>query len=170
MTGKPTKKFEQIIYSPAGPCFHFLTAGIQLNHYHVHVLQPRCVNLHLYIKIKMSLLQSFRNRPLTYYVILNYLISWSFLYPAYQAILNAEDGTFPLLALLGIPGGFGPTIAAIIVIRLTEGKQALYQLLRKYKKFKVHSKWYFFVLIVPLVLYLISLLATAIFGFEFFLR
>ena len=99
----------------------------------------------------MYLLQSLRNRPLTYYVILNYLISWSFLYPAYQAILNAEDGTFPLLALLGIPGGFGPTIAAIIVVRITEGKQALYQLLGKYKKFKVHIKWYFFVLVFFLI-------------------
>ena len=33
----------------------------------------------------------FKKYPLVSFVILNYLISWTFLYPCYQLLLNAED-------------------------------------------------------------------------------
>lgn len=114
----------------------------------------------------MALLQSIKNRPLTFYVLLNYLISWTFLYPCYQIILHADEGSFPWLALIGIFGGFGPSIAAIITVRFTEGKPAVYRLLSKFKSFRVPVKWYLFVLLLPLILYLLSLLCTNIFGFE----
>lgn len=114
----------------------------------------------------MSLIKLIRKWPLTFYVIFNYSISWIFLYPGLQAILNAEEGTFPWLALISIPGGFGPSIAAILIVWLTEGKQAVLQLLGKFRSFRVHYKWYLSVLMLPMIIYLLSLLATRLFGFD----
>ncbi|MCR9249868.1 MAG: CPBP family intramembrane metalloprotease [bacterium] len=114
----------------------------------------------------MSLTQTVANNKLIFYVFLNYLISWCFLYPCYQAILNAEEGTFPVLALIGIPGGFGPSITAIIIVGFTDGKQAVYELLRKFRSFKVHFKWYLIILILPSSLYLISVFSSTLFGLE----
>ncbi|MCG8328003.1 MAG: CPBP family intramembrane metalloprotease [Chitinophagales bacterium] len=116
--------------------------------------------------MKRVLTNFIQKRTLLFYVVLNYLISWGFLYPGYQAILNAEEGTFPLFALIALPGGFGPTIAAIITVWITEGKEAVLQLLKKYKTFRVHYKWYILVLILPIILYLFSLMATTFMGFE----
>ena len=114
----------------------------------------------------MSFSQSIKKNPLIFYVGLNYLISWTFLYPCYQAILHAEEGSFPLLALIGIPGGFGPSIAAIITVRLTEGKSAMLLLLRKFRSFRVQAGWYLFVLLFPMLVYLIAVISTQVFGFE----
>ncbi len=105
-------------------------------------------------------------RPLTFYILLNYLISWAFLYPCYQAILNAEEGTFPWLALVGIPGGFGPSIAALIVVALNDGKEGVRQLLKKFGSFKVSLKWYLLVLVLPFVVYFLALTTTSLFGFS----
>lgn len=114
----------------------------------------------------MAPLNEIRKRPLIFYVILNYLISWTFLYPCYQIILNADEGSFPWLALIGIPGGFGPSLAAIITVWLTEGKAAVQLLMAKFKSFKVNVKWYLLILILPIVIYLAALLITNLFGFE----
>lgn len=51
--------------------------------------------------------------PIWSFLIINYLISWSFLYPSYQIIL--KNGEITPLALIGLIGAYGPTIAAIIV-------------------------------------------------------
>lgn len=92
-------------------------------------------------------------RPLGSFVVINYLISWSFLYPCYQAILNAEEGTFPRLALIGLVGAFGPTLAAIIIEGVQNGKQGVKALLRKAVIWRVSWYWYLFVLLVPMALY-----------------
>jgi membrane protease YdiL (CAAX protease family) len=113
----------------------------------------------------MSLAKLIRQSPLVSFVILNYAISWIFLYPAYQAILRA-DGGFPLMALFGIPGGFGPSIAAIIVVGCVDGRRGIYKLLGRIKIIRIHLKWYLFVLILPAFIYLLSLLGTSLLGFS----
>ncbi len=113
----------------------------------------------------MSLRTLAQRDPLIVYLLLNYAISWSFLYPCYQAILNAEEDTFPLWALIGIPGGFGPSIAALIITALNEGKAGVKQLLRKFRYFNVHWKWYLIVLLLPIVLYFLATVSTSLFGF-----
>ncbi|MDW3195621.1 MAG: type II CAAX endopeptidase family protein [Cytophagales bacterium] len=97
---------------------------------------------------------------------MNYALSWTFLYPCYQAILNAEEGTFPWLVLIGIPGGFGPSIAAVIVVALNEGKKGVGRLLRRFKSFKVHWRWYLFVIALPVGLYYLATISTVLFGFD----
>ena len=101
--------------------------------------------------------------PLISYVILTYVISWSFLYPSFQMIL-ANDGITPL-SLIGLIGAFGPTISAVIITRLTEGKEAVKRLLRKYLVFKVHYRYYVFVLLAPVVLQIIGILLSNVFGY-----
>lgn len=112
------------------------------------------------------MIQKIKKYPLISYVILNYVISWTFLYPAYQAILNAEEGTFPMIALIGIIGGFGPSISALIIVYITDGKSEVYGLLRKYKIVRVHLKWYAFVMFVPSIIYFIAILMTSLVSFE----
>ena len=108
----------------------------------------------------MSFKSQISKRPLLYYVLLNYVLSWSFLYPAYQAILNAPEGTFPWIALVGIPGGFGPTISALIICRYTEGRTGMKNLLSTLRIWKVHLKWYLVVLIFPVLIYFLAVNLT----------
>lgn len=114
----------------------------------------------------MSILLLIRRFPLVFYVVLNYLISWTFLYPAYQAILAAEEGSFPWIALVGIIGGFGPTIAAMIMVKFTEPKGALRELLQKYSLVKFNFKWYAFIFVIPILLYLFAIIFSSLFGFS----
>ncbi|NNE47517.1 MAG: CPBP family intramembrane metalloprotease [Rhodothermales bacterium] len=105
-------------------------------------------------------------RPLGSFVVINYLISWTFLYPCYQAILNAEEGTFPPLALIGLIGAFGPTLAAIIVEGVLKGKQGIRALLRKAGIWRVGWYWYAFVLAAPFALYGVAVWSSVLFGFQ----
>ena len=107
-----------------------------------------------------------RNHPLIAFVLINYLISWTFLYPCYQLILNAEDDHFPMLALIGLIGAYGPTLAALIVERITGGAQGVKALLRKLLIWKVHIGWYFFVFLLPVLLYFLAVWSTQAFGYE----
>ena len=104
--------------------------------------------------------------PLISFVIINYLISWSFLYPCYQMILNAEEDTFPKLALIGLIGAYGPTISAIIVEKITNGNQGIKELLKKLLIWKVHFKWYLFTFFIPVLLYGLAVLISKLFGFQ----
>jgi hypothetical protein len=49
------------------------------------------------------------------YVFVTYLFSWAFLYPCYRILLNAPEGTFPWLALIGLPGAYGPSLVALFM-------------------------------------------------------
>jgi len=104
--------------------------------------------------------------PLISFVVINYVISWSFLYPCYQLILNAEEGTFPVLALIGLIGAYGPTIAAILVERLTTGKEGLKTLLKRLLIWRINVGWYLFILVIPVVLYGLAVRSSGLFGFE----
>ena len=105
-------------------------------------------------------------RPVASFVVINYLISWTFLYPCYRIILSAEDGTIPPLALIGFIGAFGPTLAAIIIEGVVAGRQGVRALLRKALIWRVSGSWYVFVLVVPIVLYGIAVWSSGWFGFQ----
>ena len=97
--------------------------------------------------------------PIGAFLIINYLISWVFLYPSYQLILREDD--IPPLALIGLIGAYGPSIAAIIVQWITD-KKSLKGLLKRIVK--VRARWQLIVLIIgfPLVIYGISYVISAI--------
>ena len=100
-----------------------------------------------------------KRHPIWSFLIINYLISWSFLYPSYQIIL-ANDKITPL-ALIGLIGAYGPSIAAIIVQGVLDKKQ-LRSLLKKLIKVKTGWRLILFVLIVPILLYVLAYVVAAI--------
>lgn len=100
-----------------------------------------------------------RQYPIWSFLILNYLISWSFLYPSYQLILK-HDGITPL-ALIGFIGAYGPTIAAIIVQRVLD-KQRIKPLLRSLIQVKASWQLILFVLLVPILIYVLAYLGASL--------
>ncbi len=93
--------------------------------------------------------------PVWSFLIINYLISWSFLYPSYQLILK-NDGITPL-AFIGIIGAYGPTISAIIVQYILD-KKKLKALLKRFIKVKSNLKLILFVIIIPVLFYALAYL------------
>ncbi|MEM9529791.1 MAG: CPBP family intramembrane glutamic endopeptidase [Pseudomonadota bacterium] len=91
-----------------------------------------------------------RQHPILAFLILNYAISWSFLYPSYQLILRHEAIT--PLSLIGLIGAYGPTIAAIAV-QWTIDKSALKALLKKLLLVRCGWQAYLLVLLGPLLFY-----------------
>jgi membrane protease YdiL (CAAX protease family) len=100
-----------------------------------------------------------RKYPILSFLILNYLISWTFLYPSYQLIIK-NDGITPL-ALIGFIGAYGPTIAALIVQAVLD-KSKLIALLKSLIKVKASISVYIFVILLPILLYLVSYIVGAI--------
>jgi len=107
-----------------------------------------------------------RKDPLISFVVVNYIVSWSFIYPSFQLILKAEDDKFPMLALIGIIGAYGPSISALIIEKITMGNQGVKALLNKLLIWKLHFKWYLFIFLVPVLLYGLAVLSTQLFGYE----
>lgn len=103
--------------------------------------------------------------PITSFLVINYTISWTFLYPAYQLILADPNGNLPPIAWFGMIGGYGPVIAAILVTRITEGKLGLKHLLNSLLIWKVSYWWYAFVIFVPTLIYLFSTTISFVFGY-----
>lgn len=96
--------------------------------------------------------------PLISFLVINYAISWGFLYPAFRMIIAAK-GAFPPLAIVGLLGGYGPSIAAVIVVAVTDGGLAVRTtLLRKLLLWRVSLGWYAYVLILPVCVYALAVL------------
>jgi len=91
--------------------------------------------------------------PVASFLILNYLISWSFLYPSYQLILE-NDGITPL-ALIGLIGAYGPTIAALLVQAVVD-RSAIKELWRKIIQVKVGGLTYLLVVLFPILVYAVA--------------
>ena len=91
--------------------------------------------------------------PIWSFLILNYLISWSFLFPSYQMILE-NDGITPL-SLIGLIGAYGPSIAAIAIQWIIDPSKVKI-LLKKLLMFRTTFSIVIFVLIFPLAFYIFS--------------
>ena len=63
-----------------------------------------------------------RRHTLSAYVFMTYSFSWAFLYPCYRILLNAPDGKFPWLALIGLPGAYGPSLVALFITGIDDVK------------------------------------------------
>jgi membrane protease YdiL (CAAX protease family) len=93
-----------------------------------------------------------RRHPLIAFFVLAYLLTW---------------WTYPLLKfspLLGIPGLFGPALAAIIMAAVTDGKSGVKALLSRVVCWRVGLRWYVIALGLPTVLALVTA------GFNYLLR
>ena len=101
--------------------------------------------------------------PIASFLVINYLISWSFLYPSYQMILEHE-GITPL-SLIGLIGAYGPTLAAIIVQRIVAPDQ-LRAMFQKLIQLQAGLGTYLFVIFMPILLYTIAYAAGLLFYHE----
>ena len=100
-----------------------------------------------------------RRYPIWSFLLINYIISWSFLYPSYQLIKQNDEIT--PLALIGLIGAYGPSIAAIIVQGILD-KKKLKTLFKKLIQIRSQWKLLLFVIIVPIILYVIAYLISAL--------
>jgi membrane protease YdiL (CAAX protease family) len=94
-----------------------------------------------------------KSHPIASFLVINYLISWSFLYPSYQLILE-NDGITPL-ALFGLIGAYGPSIAAIIVQHIVD-KNRLRDLFQKLVQIKHGFKVYMVAMGMPIFMYIFA--------------
>ena len=94
--------------------------------------------------------QFIKKYPVWSFLIINYVISWTFLYPSYQIILREEKIT--PLALIGILGAYGPSIAAIIVQSVID-KKKIKAFIKKLIQFKAKLSTVLFVIVAPIVFY-----------------
>ncbi len=97
--------------------------------------------------------------PIWSFLIINYLISWSFLYPSYQIVL--ANGKITPLSLIGLIGAYGPTIAAIIVQSILDRKK-LNALFKSLLKVKTKIFYVLFLIITPIILYFLAYLSSTI--------
>jgi len=96
-----------------------------------------------------------RKYPIWAFLIINYAISWGFLFPSYR-IIQENDGITPL-ALIGLIGAYGPTIAAIIVQGVLD-KKKLKTMLGRLLRVRVSCRIYLFVIIAPILFYVVAYL------------
>jgi membrane protease YdiL (CAAX protease family) len=100
-----------------------------------------------------------QSHPLVSFVVINYTISWAFLYPCYRILLQ-EPRTFRPLALIGLIGAYGPSIAALLVLAACGGRTTVRAALRQFLAFRQSAGWYLFVIFLPVCCYLIAVLAN----------
>lgn len=106
----------------------------------------------------MSILQQAgKQRPILTFVVLSYAITWAGTLPfvlSWAFVTNREIVPWMFVFL---PLVYGPTIAAIIMTRALEGRQAVTSLLHKYRMWDVGYQWYLFVIFVPLFVVLAAM-------------
>ncbi|MFU8772330.1 MAG: type II CAAX prenyl endopeptidase Rce1 family protein [Anaerolineales bacterium] len=107
---------------------------------------------------------TFRRYPLAAFFILAYLLSWIILIP----LMLSQRGIginlpFDLFFLLG---GWGPTVAAVLIVWLTAGKLAVKTFLARALQWKVGVRWYFVVMFLPSLTGLGAILLHVLLGGE----
>lgn len=107
----------------------------------------------------MSIKKSIREYPIWSFLILNYLISWTFLYPSYQSILKNDQIT--PFALIGFIGAYGPSIAAIIVQYIID-KKKVRALFRSIIKVRTAFRTIVFIIVAPIAFYILAYLISAL--------
>jgi membrane protease YdiL (CAAX protease family) len=93
-----------------------------------------------------------RRYPLVSFFVLAYVLSW------WPAILYALD-------LLPQPiVGFGPFLAALVVLAITQGKTGIVGLLRRMVRWRVAPVWYAVALLLPVAISLIAAVSNVLLG------
>lgn len=96
----------------------------------------------------------FQRHPLWGYGLLAYGISWLLLLGALVAIqFDFLPADSPIMGVANQVAVFGPTLAALLVIAFTQGRNGVGQWLRTLVQWRVGIHWYLFVLVgIPLLM------------------
>lgn len=100
---------------------------------------------------------------------LSYLIFWGpiavFRVPTISFVSTTRGPIWAIILFL--LGGFVPSIVALVLTRLNEGKQGLKILLKSALEFKIRIKWYFIIVGIALVSAMGQILLNSILGNKF---
>lgn len=94
-------------------------------------------------------------KPVYQFFALTFLISWGLWSPFYFSENLSE--------FWALPGAWGPTISAILVTRVNEGKKGLIELFKKLKIWRVSFKYYLLAIALPCVLVILAMLLAYLF-------
>jgi membrane protease YdiL (CAAX protease family) len=86
-----------------------------------------------------------RQHPLFFFFLMSYAFSWIILIPYILSVWGILKGNFAFLYIL--KPFVGPTLAAIIMTRITEGKEGLLRLRQRLGQRRVGWQWYLFILL-----------------------
>jgi membrane protease YdiL (CAAX protease family) len=122
---------------------------------------------------RSSLRRLIVGRPLTAYFALAYALTWALVLPMTLSV-NLGLGLLPYalpdavgLALFVLASFIGPSVAAVIVTALSEGRAALGRLLRPIGRWRVAPQWYLVAMLANLAIWLAAygiVLGPALFG------
>lgn len=85
------------------------------------------------------------NSEIFLYFVSVFLFSWAFWVPAawYMNGMSIQElTTSPVFILLQTLGAAGPSVMAYIFLRYNRGKEAVREITKRYKIWRIHKKWY----------------------------
>lgn len=98
------------------------------------------------------------------FIISAYALTWVLLGPWFYVFNVKYDGELQPWMLAWVPfaffGGWGPTLAAVITVALTQGRSAVRQLIRSVTVWRVPLRWYVLVTVFPPAVTALSLLVV----------
>ena len=93
-----------------------------------------------------------RQYQLAAFFVLAYAVTWALWIPAAPFLQGLGDGHVPVPALLvALLGGYGPSVAAVVVVAAQGGRGAVKALLRHFLVWRVAPVWYALIVLVPLL-------------------
>jgi membrane protease YdiL (CAAX protease family) len=103
-----------------------------------------------------NLQQWMRQHPLFFFFLMSYAFSWIVLIPYILSVWGILKGNFEFLYI--IKPFVGPTLAALIMTRITEGKEGLLHLRQRLVQRRAGWQWYLFILVAIPALILIGII------------
>jgi membrane protease YdiL (CAAX protease family) len=104
------------------------------------------------------------HHPLLSYFLLAYAISWAFFVPFVYLWRVVLDGQFEWWLIVFLPGGYGPTIAALVMAGVIGGKQGVKRLLATLLVWRVGWVWYLFAGLLPVALFGVAAFLSSFLG------
>jgi membrane protease YdiL (CAAX protease family) len=105
-----------------------------------------------------------RKYPLTWFYVLAFGISWIGLIPGVLGSRGIAPFDHPYFQLLGILFSIGPTLAAVIMSQVMQGKTGVQNLLKGLLKWRVGLVWYLVAVLGPIVIFMAGQVLTKLMG------
>lgn len=114
------------------------------------------------ISVHYTVADSVRRRPLVYFFVFAYAISWGLWLPVNLFGIPAIDETLSLPSIYILPGVlFGATGSALLTTAIIDGKAGVIALLKRFLLWKVGLRWYAFAILgLPVVMVVIGFLLS----------
>ena len=105
-----------------------------------------------------------KKHPVTEFYILAFAISWIGLIPGVLGSQGIAPFDSPFVQFLGILFSIGPTLAAVIMSQVMQGKTGVQNLLKGLLKWRVNLVWYLVAVLGPVVIFVTGQVLTKLMG------